>query len=186
MSALVWLEKQGWKGRVAFDHRIYIWNRQTLEYWRDRMDTWCAPLELNRRDMYALFKEEGPENEVFVYGRVPMMVTANCIYKTLGKCGEESGGFRSGALDDRYQVRFPVQTDCLFCYNIIYNSVPISLHDYVKEMAQNGVSALRLDFLEERGRETERILASFRAALAGEEYEAAYPFTTGHFKKGAH
>lgn len=185
LSALTWLERQGWKGRVAFDHRIYIWNRQTLEFWKDRMDTWCAPLELNRRDVYALVQEKGPENEVFAYGRVPMMVTANCIYKTLGKCGEDSGECREGALEDRYKVRFPVRTDCRFCYNIIYNSVPVSLHAYGKEMAQNGVSALRLDFLEEDGRETESILASFHAALAGKEYEVSYPFTTGHFKKGA-
>ncbi len=186
LSALPWLERQGWKGSVAFDHRIYIWNRQTLEFWKDRADTWCAPLELNRRDVYALLKEEGPENEVLSYGRVPMMVTANCIYKTMGKCKKEPGGCRRGALADRYGVRFPVRADCRFCYNIIYNSVPLSLHDYAQEMAQNGVSALRFDFLSEDERETEGILSSFRAALSGEACEVSYPFTTGHFKKGAY
>lgn len=94
-SGLMWLKENGWKGKIAFDHRIYIWNRQTWEYWSADMDTYCAPLELNGRDVLALpSPEEGKRGreEILVYGRIPMMVTANCIRKTAGECPKDEIG----------------------------------------------------------------------------------------------
>ena len=74
------------------------------------------------------------------------MVTANCIRKTAGSCLRETESRRGKTtagtscevlhsdkalkqadmqeyrLLDRYQAEFPVETDCAYCYNIIYNS----------------------------------------------------------------
>ena len=216
-SGLMWLKENGWRGKVALDHRIYIWNRQTWEYWRDEMDTYCAPLELNSRQVYALpAPGEGSRGrkEILVYGRIPMMVTANCIRKTAGECpkdtplGKREGKGRQGArpsgtgpsgtgpsgtgpaggelfLIDRYQAAFPVVTDCRFCYNVIYNSVPLSLHGFLGEMKERGTAFLRLDFLEESEEETEALLKLFEAGLRGKQVQPVYAFTTGHFRKGA-
>ena len=200
-SGLMWLKENGWKGKIAFDHRIYIWNRQTWEYWSADMDTYCAPLELNGRDVLALpSPEEGKRGreEILVYGRIPMMVTANCIRKTAGECPKdvcsergakaEAGNGRTGKkllLIDRYQAEFPVVTDCRFCVNVIYNSVPLSLHGYLGELAESGAAFLRLDFLEENGKETEEILRLFENGLSGKQVQPEYAFTTGHFRKGA-
>ena len=64
-----------------------------------------------------------------------MMVTANCIRKTAGGClrrkGKRAASENMVRLLDRYRTEFPVETDCGYCYNIIYNSVPISLHAYL-------------------------------------------------------
>ncbi len=196
LSGLKWLEQHGWKGKTAFDHRIYIWNWQTWEYWKASFDTWCAPLELNRRELYALPNEK---KELLLYGRIPMMVTANCIRKTSGCCPRErnqsaaspgkasSSGLPSDslALLDRYQARFPVVTDCGSCLNIIYNSVPLSLHDYLGEIVQAHPSAVRMDFLLENRKETEQLLRLFQKGMDGERTAVDYAFTTGHFKKGA-
>lgn len=200
-SGLMWLKENGWKGKIAFDHRIYIWNRQTWEYWSADMDTYCASLELNGRDVLALpSPEEGKRGreEILVYGRIPMMVTANCIRKTAGECPKdvcsergakaEAGNGRTGKkllLIDRYQAEFPVVTDCRFCVNVIYNSVPLSLHGYLGELAESGAAFLRLDFLEENGKETEEILRLFENGLSGKQVQPEYAFTTGHFRKGA-
>ncbi|HJC25177.1 MAG TPA: U32 family peptidase [Candidatus Eisenbergiella merdavium] len=208
-SGLVWLQEIGWKGKVAFDHRIYIWNRQTWEYWKEEMDTYCAPLELNGRDIRAL-PAPGPgergRKEVLVYGRIPMMVTANCVRKTAGECPKDTSrknggaeslgeeGFKENgrensaggtALIDRFQAEFPVVTDCRFCYNIIYNSVPLSLHGFPEELRESGAAWLRFDFLEESGRETEEVIRLFEQGLSGEKVQPGYAFTTGHFRKGA-
>ena len=200
-SGLMWLKENGWKGKIAFDHRIYIWNRQTWEYWSADMDTYCAPLELNGRDVLALpSPEEGKRGreEILVYGRIPMMVTANCIRKTAGECPKDvrpEKGAKAEARDgrtgkellliDRYQAEFPVVTDCRFCVNVIYNSVPLSLHGYLGELAESGAAFLRLDFLEENGKETEEILRLFENGLSGKQVQPEYAFTTGHFRKGA-
>ena len=123
-SGLVWLSGKRLAGKDGFDHRIYIWNRQTWEFWRQDMDTYCAPLELNGRDIRAL-PSPGPgekgRKEILVYGRIPMMVTANCIRKTTGRCPKERAGGKGGKaqktgredlgrklfLIDRYQAAFP-------------------------------------------------------------------------------
>lgn len=200
-SGLMWLKENGWKGKIAFDHRIYIWNRQTWEYWSADMDTYCAPLELNGRDVLALpSPEEGNRGrkEILVYGRIPMMVTANCIRKTAGECPKDvrpEKGAKAEARDgrtgkellliDRYQAEFPVVTDCRFCVNVIYNSVPLSLHGFLGDLAESGAAFLRLDFLEESGKETEKILRLFENGLSGKQAQPEYAFTTGHFRKGA-
>ena len=200
-SGLVWLSENGWRGKTALDHRIYIWNRQSWEFWREDMDTYCAPLELNGRDIRAL-PAPGPgekgRKEILVYGRIPMMVTANCIRKTEGRClrdvpeekrterrGREGSSAGELFLIDRYQTAFPVITDCRFCYNLICNSVPLSLHGFLGEMAESKAAFIRLDFLEESGRETEKILRLFEEGLSGKPVRADYDFTTGHYRKGA-
>ncbi len=72
------------------------------------------------------------------------MVTANCIRKTAGGCLKEKGkravSENMVRLLDRYRTEFPVETDCGYCYNIIYNSVPISLHAYLGEIAEKRVA----------------------------------------------
>ena len=88
-------------------------------------------------------------------------------------------------LIDRYQAAFPVVTDCRFCYNVIYNSVPLSLHGFLGEMKERGTAFLRLDFLEESEEETEALLKLFEAGLRGKQVQPVYAFTTGHFRKGA-
>lgn len=215
LSGRQWLCDIGWKGGIALDHRLYVWNRETYGFWEDKMDTYCAPLELNRKSIYALPKKG---QEILVFGRIPMMITANCIRKTAGTCLKEKGSRRGKTMAgvlyepvtysdealkqadtqgycllDRYQAQFPVETDCAYCYNIIYNSVPLSLHAYVGEIAESGAEAIRLDFLEESsGQTAERMslfhsLCTTRNAVAPEliNRQVNWKFTTGHFKKGA-
>lgn len=192
-AALTWLSEKGWEGKTALDHRIYIWNRETWGFWERYADTYCAPLELNRSQLYEL-PEKG--KEILVYGRIPMMVTANCVRKTAGSClreRNEKNGYKEAALIDRYHAEFPVMTDCRFCYNVIYNSVPLSLHNYTEDLQEHQICNLRFDFLEESAEDIIRILELFeRGSLGDTENErksiaAAFPagFTTGHFKKGA-
>ncbi len=100
----------------------------------------------------------------------------------------KQGNGRTGKkllLIHRYQAEFPVVTDCRFCVNVIYNSVPLSLHGYLGELAESVFAFLRLDFLEENGKETEDILRLFENGLSGKQVQPEYAFTTGHFRKGA-
>ena len=79
-------------------------------------------------------------------------------------------------IKDRYGMDFPVETNCVHCYNIIYNSVPYSLHLQKKETAGIGADALRYDFTTETAQECRQILEN-----------RDFPFdkhTTGHLKRG--
>ena len=132
--------------------------------------------------------------EKIVYGRIPMMLTANCLLCTAKRCrkknkasawGEkgdgamtESGGKTLALLKDRYGREFPVLVNCSNCINIIYNSVPYSLRQELKGWEGNAV--LRMDFTLEDGKETEKILDSF---IGGEPFPLG-EYTTGHEKRG--
>ena len=115
-----------------------------------------------------------------VYGTIPMMVSANCVKKTASACPDETSG-QYIYLTDRYRETFPVLCNCKHCYNVIYNSVPYSLHQKNKEVEKLGLYAKRLDFV----RETEEQTANVLAYYTGKSREFPFArYTTGHFKRG--
>ena len=73
-----------------------------------------APLELNRHELLDL---NGIYENIIVYARIPLIVTAQCLEKTASNI----------QLVDRQNVKFPVKRNCRHCYNTIYNSLPLSL-----------------------------------------------------------
>ena len=85
------------------------------------------------------------------------------------------------SLTDRMGKEFPVYTGCRHCYNVIYNSVPLSLHKKVS--TERG--KYRLDFTAENEQETAKILDYFSCIYSGTEAGLPYKeYTTGHEKRG--
>ena len=115
-----------------------------------------------------------------------MMVTANCIRKTGLHCQKTEVSLEE-SLRDRYGADFPVQVNCNYCYNVIYNSVPLSLHGYLDSIKALPGSCLRLDFTIESPAEMEAIIREYEKALEGRAYDFSFlkEYTTGHYKKGA-
>lgn len=114
-----------------------------------------------------------------LYGRLPLMLSANCLKKTSGVCKKEAGYVK---LSDRCQKEFPVYTDCNYCYNIIYNSVPLSLHKPFSEGKLTGIC--RLDFTTETKEEAARIIEYFKEPEHAVSEPFYREFTTGHYKRG--
>ena len=113
--------------------------------------------------------------EKVVYGRLPMLVTANCILRTAEGCTRESG---ITMLRDRLGKEFPVARNCRHCMNVIYNCVPLSLHGQLAKWEK--LARLRLDFTVEGRDETARILDAFLGGSGNWPRE----YTTGHEKRG--
>ncbi len=163
---------------VIPDTGIYCFNRETLKFWKDYGGEYTIPYELNAGEASGLVlcaKELDMRTTLVVYSRIPMMVTANCLRKTAGICPPKKDESCQIYLEDRYQTSFPVAVNCEHCYNIIYNSVPYSLHTSGKEAGRIGADVWRYDFTMESFAECQQI-------LAGE-----FPFaghTTGHLKRG--
>ena len=146
---------------------------------------YTAALEQNARELKAL----GIQGAVLlVYGYQPLMVTANCIQKTVGKCRKEDGNTRSGYLylRDRFQKQFAVRQCCRYCYNVIYNSAPLFLADKAEEIRGLLPGELRLDFTVETGEQAYKLVKVYEDAfLHGRN--VALPqteYTRGHFKRG--
>lgn len=171
--------------RIQLDHTVYVWNSRTAQFWQRKNCGLTCPLELNGREWRGLFQQAGGDApEKLVYGRIPVMVTANCIAKTAGKCLRGQGGCTRVlcSLTDRYQKQFPAELCCDVCMNVIYNSVPLSLH---REWERFGNVHKRLSFTTESGRQMGRILEFFAdSSETGHRTPPFEDYTTGHEKKG--
>ena len=118
---------------------------------------------------------------MIVYGYQPLMVSAQCLLKTTGKCTEKPGYYE---LEDRKHKKFQVHNVCAFCYNLIYNSVPLYLMDVVSEVMQIGAAGMRLQFTGETAETVRRMISDGVRAAKGEHVTAAGDFTKGHYKRG--
>jgi putative protease len=101
-------------------------------------------------------------------------------------CSHREQGFI--AVEDRKGMRFPVRCVCGYCTNVIYNSLPVSLHTFVKkgDPVISGAAGWICVFTTESGTETEKILRWYSAG--GEDTDASSVFreyTTGHYRKSA-
>lgn len=166
--------------KLTFDHGMYTFNHLAAEAMREMgADRLTVPVELNRREI----REAGKAGDLIVYGRLPMMVSAQCIRKTMEGCSRKPEILR---LKDRKGKEFPVVNQCRFCCNTIYNSAPLSLLGLSGEVLGLHPEALRLDFTTEDGKETGRVLGEFyREYILGEDAAAVSgDITRGHFRRG--
>lgn len=184
LETIAFLEEKGPGKPVAADCGLYVWNSFACRFLEERAEELYAPLELNGYELRDVQNAVSGGPGVFstmVYGRIPMMISAGCLKKTEGECRAHSG---FSELSDRYQKQFPVYNDCTSCYNIIYNSVPLSLHKIFGQEVFQPVN-YRLDFTTESQDEAKKIISYFRELSAGRYTDPFYKeYTAGHYKRG--
>lgn len=175
-----YLRLNGYGGKIIADAGIYVWNKETFSFWKEREVDVTCPLELNSKEWKSVFGNQSVEKQV--YGYIPMMITANCVSKTGGKCYHD-GQVHDLMLSDRYKKVFPVSSRCSYCYNVIYNSVPHSLHKDVHGRLTDVCK--RITFTMESGQQCSKILAFWEALEMGNMSTMPYEeYTTGHEKRG--
>lgn len=175
------LIKNGYPDRIILDYGMYTMNRYSCEFWRKLGiigDT--IPVELDKSEIY---NRDNSMSELIIYGRIPLMVSAQCIKKNFSKCTHSYGGM---LLRDRKQAEFPVLFECDRCYNIIYNSVPISLLSIYEQACKAGMASVRLSFTIESTSETIKIINEANNILNKGIYDKKedFSYTRGHFKRG--
>lgn len=171
-------------GELVLDHNMYLWNRESYNFWQGKVAEFYLPIEENlgewRELLHNIGRGETTAPSAMIYGRLPMMISANCVKKTTGNCRKQPD---FSVLTDRYGKEFPVYADCRCCYNVIYNSVPLSLHGLFKKQERQ-IRNYRLDFTVEEPGEAKEIISYFKGLL--KEYKEPFykEFTTGHLKRG--
>ncbi len=103
----------------------------------------CLSPELNIGIMRGIIKNS--VCEVIAYGRIPLMITENCILKNIGKCPCKNGGY----VTDRKGTKFPIVKDGDKCRSVVLNSVPLYMADKGEELDKIGADYLRLMFTTE-------------------------------------
>ena len=178
---------------AVMDAGLFTWNNQALAFYRESgFFRNTVPLELNRSEIRH---RDNRDAELVVYGRAPMMISAQCVRKTLGKClfpkrkwpveyqteTSASGGILT--LTDRKGAAFPVVNYCSACYNVIYNSLPACIPgSWTKAADEAGIASFRIAFTTEPEAQIREVMLAARDRMAGDTF--SFPTTGGHYKRG--
>lgn len=181
LESISFLKEMGYAGRLASDYNLYSFNQEAEKVLRELGISFVTcPAELNFGE---LEKRGCAGSELILYGNFPVMTSVQCLQKTTGACRQIPGFHR---LKDRKGKEFAVRNWCSDCYNVIYNSVPVSLHQMAESVKRLSPASVRLMFTTETKKEILQITKKFLGEYVyGEEgKEAAYAFTRGHYKRG--
>ena len=167
--------------QMVSDSNLYTYSNEAAEYFYHlgmMQDT--IPVELNRKE---ILRRENSRSEMIIYGRLPLMITAQCIHKNTLGCMHQHKVLN---LKDRYSVHFPVKNFCSECYNVIYNSLPVCLFKEDVTVKKIAPAAVRLSFTTETEEETEQILTIYGDIYKNGGILGQLPMecTNGHFKRG--
>ena len=188
LESYQWLLTMRNEKPVVLDANLYTFNQRAKDFWMSQPNVAYStlPVELNSKEL----KDRGcKDSELIVYGHLPMMISAGCVYKSLKHC--RKGDQRKlrpedyYRLKDRKNMKFAVKPVCKECYNVIFNSQPLSLLNLRNQVASLAPSSLRLSFTLEDGFQTKKVLEGFdknyRKNVPVEDFA---DFTRGHFKRG--
>lgn len=167
--------------QMVSDSNLYTYSNEAAEYfYRLGMIQDTIPVELNRKE---ILRRENSRSEMIIYGRLPLMITAQCIHKNTLGCMHQ---LKVLNLKDRYSVYFPVKNFCPECYNVIYNSLPVCLFKEDATVKKIAPAAVRLSFTTETEEETEQILTIYGDIYKNGGILGQMPMecTNGHFKRG--
>ena len=162
------------------DHNLYCFNNSA----KSRMNgKYTLPVELNEAELKDVADSDG---ELIIYGLLPVMVSAQCAYKTVtGKCGTHNDVI----LKDQKGFSFRAHSECRYCYNLIYNSAVQCLLHRMDSVRRIGCGSYRLEFTFEDSSETALIIRELARIEDGSTCETPtlimdLPFTNGHFNRG--
>ncbi|MFI3200587.1 MAG: U32 family peptidase [Eubacteriales bacterium] len=182
IETLQWLEEIGYEKEIAIDGNVYCFNSEAIAYYKSLGLQIIVPYELNQNEIRKLpFEGES----YYCYGKIPMMITANCVYQTKNGCTRSENQFVN--LVDRYHKKLPVYLNCNYCYNIIYNTVPLSLHQSLVVFSTKYKMQGIMSFTNESREEMKQLIPYFWETFSVEKRTAdsvGIVYTKGHLKRG--
>lgn len=167
---------------IRLDYMAYVMNTAAIEQWQELgADGLTLPVELNATELMHLAKLCDMPLEMVIYGHMPMMISAQCLLRNTTGCQKHSQIIR---LKDRKNHLHYVKNYCDACYNVIFNSEPLSLLDKLEEVGRIPHMVRKLQFTVEEETQVKKVLDLFveNAYLGGRGQ--ADSFTRGHWKRG--
>ena len=163
----------------VFDYNVYVWNEETKNVYKDFNITSTVPVELNEAELI----DRGVNGEEFIaYGFMPMMISANCAFKTLNRCEKNNDRY---ALSDKINNEFVVRCNCTHCYNVMYNCNATSLFKYKDDIKKLNPKSIRISLTNESAKLSNQVLDLTERSFVADELVEDLPNTTrGHFKRG--
>lgn len=101
--------------------------------------------------------------ELLVYGRMPLMITENCLFR--GRTGECSCHLGPIKLTDKTGADFPVVRDGDTCRSVLLNGKKLYWLDRMDSLSRLGLWGARLSFTTENPKEVDQIIHSWSAPM---------------------
>ena len=173
--------------QIVLDYNMYVFSDTAARaFEKAGYSSYTASLELNRKEFRYM---PNGQAQFLLYGYVPLMISAQCIYKNYDHCYQkEKKDTKNLFLKDRYFKKFFIKRDCKNCYNVIYNSQPVSLFHQAEEIRDLGFGSYRISFVSENKKQRREVMEAYEKAFI-QQSELAPPaekdsFTNGHFRRG--
>ena len=140
---------------IRGDFGLNIFNSRAMEVCR-KLELGSAMLSFEMTLPQIRDVSKAVDTEMLIYGRMPLMVTENCIMKNrTGSCVCQQGGQK---LVDRTGAEFPIIKDGRSCRSVLLNGTKLSMLDRREDLSHLGLWGLRLYFTTENSREVDRVL----------------------------
>ncbi len=172
------------ESRLIPDHNLYFWNHETVQFWEKRVTEYTLPVEQNQAEWKELLAKAPVDMKaaVIVYGRLPMMITANCIENTLKK----AAGMKRASAFLQTVIRLHFRC-CITAGAVIISSITVCRYPFMP-LLRRTCAAFRLTALtlqRKNGEEVEIVVRYFADLLSGVDVKPPYQeYTTGHIKRG--
>ena len=138
--------------RVVTDANLYTWNTRAEQFLLKTTGTQknlriirtTMPLELTAQELAQTQNAVLPR-ELIVYTHLPLMVSEQCVKKTLGKCDGANGRMTMTGYRQQYQV----QSVCDLCYSILYDDTVLDISKPETLIDKAAPDSIRYEFIEE-------------------------------------
>ena len=97
--------------------------------------------------------------EIFIYGRMPLMITENCLIR--GRTGSCTCNLGTGKLTDKTGADFPIIKDGEKCRSVLLNGKKLNWLDRQDDLSRLGLWATRLYFTTENAKEVDNVLSAY-------------------------
>ena len=145
--------------RIRGDFGLNLYNSAAVNAMRDlELRSACLSFEMTLPQIRDVSK--GVPCEILAYGRLPLMVTENCLIK--GKTGQCTCHLAPAKLVDKTGAEFPIIKDGDSCRSVLLNGKKLNWLDRQDDLARLGLWATRLYFTTENPKEVDQVLAAYR------------------------
>ena len=142
---------------IRGDFGLNIYNSLAMQTLRD-LELRSATLSFEMTLPQVRDISKAVPSELLVYGRLPLMITENCLFK--GKTGECACHMGAAKLVDKTGAEFPVIRDGSSCRSVLLNGKKLNWLDRQNDLARLGLWAMRLHFTTENAKEVDHVVAS--------------------------
>ena len=140
------------------DFGLNVFSTAALDYWQSQsLKSATVSFEATLPQIRDMGKQV--PCEMLAYGRLPLMLTENCLVKNrTGVCACQGGPMK---LTDRKSEQFYVVPDPGTCRSVILNGKKLYLLDKRHDLSRLGLHYLRLQFTTESPQDVDRVLTQF-------------------------